>query len=122
MASERRRFTRFSFPMKAELTVGDKSYEIERFENLSIGGCLFNLSEDFELESPCNLKIDLQMTGEKPLINIKGTIVRSKSNQIAVNFTGIDPDSLFHLQRIALYNSPESEKVEEEINEHPGII
>jgi hypothetical protein len=122
MASEKRRFTRFSFPIKAELTVGNKGYIIEKFDNLSIGGCLVKLPENFELETPCSLTIDLHMTGEKPVINIKGLIVRSENSQIAINFTGIDPESLFHLQRIALYNSSEPEKVEEEINEHPGII
>jgi hypothetical protein len=108
--------------MKGEFTVNDKNYVIERFENLSIGGCLFDLQETFEIESPCTLSIDLLMTGEKPLITVKGSIVRCKNNQIAVNFTKIDPESLFHLQRIALYNSPEPEKVEEEIKEHPGIL
>ena len=120
--SENRRFTRFPFPMKAELTAGDKDYEIEGFENLSIGGCLISLQEDFEPGSPCTVRIDLQMTGEKPLITVKGSIIRCKDSRIAVNFTGIDQNSLFHLQRVALYNSPEPEKVEEEIIEHPGIL
>ena len=122
MTSEKRRFTRFSFPMKAELTVNGKSFEIERFENLSIGGCLIILQRDFKSGTPCTIKIDLQMSGEEPLIHVKGSIVRSEHNEIAVNFTSIDPDSLFHLQKIALYNSSEPEKVEEEIIHHPGIV
>ena len=120
--SEKRRFTRFSFPMKAELTVDDRNYEIERFENLSIGGCLVNIPENFKSGSQCTLTIDLHMAGEKPLITVKGSIARSEDSRVAVNFTGIDPESLFHLQRIAIYNSPEPEKIEEEIIEHPGII
>jgi hypothetical protein len=40
MGSENRKFTRFYFRMKSELSVNGCTYKIEELINLSIGGCL----------------------------------------------------------------------------------
>jgi hypothetical protein len=39
----------------------------------------------------------------------------------AIKFIKIDPESLYHLQQIALYNSSNAKIIEEEIKKHPGI-
>ena len=55
-------------------------------------------------------------------IQVKGKIMRCDARAIAIKFTGIDPDSLFHLQNIIRYNSPDPEAAEREIQDHPGIV
>ena len=122
MEDEKRRFTRFTLKMNATLYVDKESYSVDSISNLSIGGCLLPIDADFKADTPCSLTIDLGMSESELTININGVIVRSKNGDVAIKFTAIDPDSLFHLQMLARYNSPDAEKVEEEIKEHPGIL
>jgi hypothetical protein len=53
---------------------------------------------------------------------IEGEISRCDPGAVAVKFTRIDIDSLFHLHNIIRYNSPDPDKVEKEIHEHPGLL
>ena len=122
MADEKRRFTRFPFKMKAELRVKKTRYETEEINNLSIGGCLLSIPKDLEPETQCSLRIILKTTGSEPTISVNGTVVRCEQGNVAIKFTGIDPDSLFHLQKIALYNAPNPDNVEQEIKDRPGIV
>ena len=62
------------------------------------------------------------MTGDGPIVKVKGSIVRCDRGTVAIKFTHIDPDSLFHLQKIAQYNSPDPDRTEQELQEHPGIV
>ena len=68
MTDEKRRFTRFPFKMKAELTVGSKRYKVDKINNLSIGGCLLSISEDMRTGKPCSLRIILKTTGNEPVV------------------------------------------------------
>jgi hypothetical protein len=54
-------------------------------------------------------------------IKVEGEVVRTTDNQIAVKFVRIEPDSLFHLQNIILYNAADPDVVEREIDARPGI-
>ena len=122
MSDEKRRFSRFPFKMNGVLTVQENSYEIQEIENLSIGGCLLSVEEALKEGSPCNLEIILGSRGDGPVINVKAVIVRFEKGRVALKFTGIDPDSLFHLQKVAMYNASDSDKVEKEIDDHPGLV
>ena len=122
MVNEKRRFTRFPYGMKAELRVKDSLYKVEEIKNLSIGGCLLDISEKLEPETPCSLNIILKLTGDEPTVRIEGVIVRNERKAVAVKFTRIDPKSLYHLQKIARYNAPDPDRIEQEIKDHPGIV
>jgi hypothetical protein len=122
MESEKRRFTRFPLKMHATLCLDQDTYDVESMSNLSIGGCLMPIHAVIAPETPCSLTIKLGMDETALIIRTEGYIIRSDHGEVAVKFISIDPDSLFHLQMLARYNSPDAEKVEEEIRKHPGII
>lgn len=123
MSDEKRRFTRIPFQVNAKITINDVSYNVDNLSNLSIGGCLLPINANLEPGTDCHLKIVLSGTSSELGINIGGTIRRCGSETIAVKFTNIDPDSLFHLKNIIRYNTPDSGKIiDREISEHPGII
>jgi hypothetical protein len=122
MESEKRRFTRFNLNMNATLYVNKASYDVDMISNLSIGGCLLPIHADLSPDTPCFLIIKLGMSENDISIKIEGKIIRSDHGDVAVKFTGIDPESLFHLQMLARYNSQNPEKVEDEIKKHPGIV
>lgn len=122
MSDEKRRFTRIPFKVKAEMTANNELYFANEIQDLGVGGCLLPVDADLEPGTECHLKILISSTNSDLSIQVDGKIIRSDSGSLAVRFTGIDPDSLFHLQNIILYNSRDTEKVEQEISKHPGLV
>ncbi len=122
MDLEKRRFSRVIFNVRAKLAVGEQILEAGHIYDLGIGGCLFPTAATPIVGSPCRVAIFLSGANSEPSIRVEGEIVRADSGQIAVKFTAIDPDSLFHLQNIILHNSQDPDKVEEEISNHPGLV
>ncbi|SPD74759.1 conserved hypothetical protein [uncultured Desulfobacterium sp.] len=122
MSNDNRRFTRIRFGVQAELTVNGEVYHVDQIINLSIGGCLLSLNEEFKTGSQCQVKIMMDPTNSELNIVIEGEIVRCEQRTVAVKFTAIDPDSLFHLRRVVLYNAPDTKLVEDEIQRHPGLV
>ncbi len=117
----KRRFTRIPFQVRTELEAQGNYYVADEISNLSIGGCMLPIVAQLEPESTCRLTISLSGTVDPVLINIEGEIIRCDSDAIAVKFTRIDPDSLYHLQNIIRYNSPDADAIEDEIDKHPGL-
>ena len=121
MSSEKRRFTRVPFMVKATLTVDEQRYTTDRLDNLSVGGCLLPLEDEFRSGATCQLQIWMDGTGSDLNINVEAEVVRTANGQTALKFTRIEPDSLFHLQNIILYNAADPDVVEKEIDTRPGI-
>ena len=122
MSEEKRKFTRVPFRVSAEIMGHDFSYKTEEILNLSIGGCLVPVKADLEPGTACDLKIIMTGTTSELSIQVKAEIMRCDSRAIAIKFTGINLDSLFHLRNIIRYNSPDPKAVEQEIQAHPGIV
>ena len=122
MPEEKRRFTRVPYKVSAAIMANDFSCRAEEILNLSIGGCLLPVKADLERGTGCHLKIVMAGTTSELSIQVKGEIMRCAKGTIAIKFTGIDADSLFHLQNIIRYNSPDFEAVEQEILDHPGLV
>ncbi|MCP4687662.1 MAG: PilZ domain-containing protein [Desulfobacterales bacterium] len=122
MENNKRRFTRVDFKVRAEMTVNDTHYRADEISNLSVGGCLMPITGEMASGDACAVKIFLSGASSELEIQVDGEIIRSASGETAVKFTGIDPDSLYHLQNIILYNSEDPGIVERELNDHPGIV
>ncbi len=124
MEQDKRRFTRISlpFPIIFSLENGE-SQVVQQIKNLSVGGCLLTLARVPETGRACTVIINLSNAGEDgPCIRAQGTVVRRIDEDIAIQFTAIDPESLFHLQHLLLYNAPDPDKIDSEIQLHPGIL
>jgi hypothetical protein len=121
MLDEKRRFTRVPFQVKAEITIDNVIYSSDKIINLSIGGCLLPLEMDAEKGTKCLLRILLDGTNSEISIKVKGEIFRCESGTVAIKFTAIGAESLFHLQNIVRYNYPDTDKIEQEIMKHPGL-
>lgn len=121
MSDDNRRFTRIPFKMNTDLVVNDETYSTEKITNLSVGGCLLPVDVDPQPGSSCTIKITLEGTSDEMAIMIDGEIVRKTPEGLAIKFVRIDPESLFHLQNIIRYNSPDADIIESEIIKHPGI-
>ena len=122
MKNEKRRFTRVSFNFEAELEAGGLVYSAEEIVNISVGGCLLLTEADLELGTVCDIRLFLGGASSELRVRVQGEVARSIPGALAVKFTRIDPDSLFHLQNIIRHNAPDIETVEKEILDHPGLI
>lgn len=122
MSTEKRRFSRISFNVAAEIKVSGVPYRCEEILNLSIGGCLLPVQADLIPGTDCEVKIMMSGASSDLNLRITGKVLRFNDGVAAVQFVAIDPDSLFHLHNIVLYNAPEPEAVEQEIREHPGLV
>lgn len=118
MTDEKRRFTRTPFKVRAEIKTSDALYRVAEISNLSIGGCLLPITADLEPGTVCQMNIILAGTDDVR-IRIKGKVVRSPPETIALQFNRIDMDSLFHLRNIIRYNAPDADAVDMEITKHP---
>jgi hypothetical protein len=122
MSKEKRRFSRIPFQVNAEITVDREVYQVAKINNLSIGGGFFPLDQVLAPGSPCEVKIILNGTSSELSIRVSGLILRSSPGALAIQFTTIDPDSLFHLQNIIRFNATDPDSIEREIDRHPGLI
>ena len=122
MSDEKRRFTRVPFKVEAEVKIGDTSYRTDEIANLSVGGCLLPIPADFEIGTKCRVTIRLGGTSSELTLGMEGEIVRTPPGAVAVKFTGVDLDSLFHLQNVVRYNSSDPDAVEREIRDHFGVV
>ncbi len=122
MTQEKRRFSRIYFRLEAEMITDDGLYRVEEVINLGVGGCLLPITEELKPGTVCQLKFILSGDSSELSIRVEGKIIRHEPGAVAVTFTQIDPDSLFHLQNMIRYNSQDPEAVEQEILEHPGLL
>ncbi len=122
MKKDNRTFSRISFNIRADLEIMDELMTSDTILNLSVGGCLLPVQSAYEADTPCRLTIKLSGDSSDLQIRVSGTVIRSGQEGLAVKFTGIDPDSLFHLKNIVRYNVADPEGVEQEFREHPGIF
>lgn len=120
MSQEKRRFSRIFFNVRAKLEVEGATYVAERIANLSVGGCLIQVGENLQSGSPCTFTILLDRM--EPGVRVIGEVLRSAEGEVVVKFTTIDPEDLFHLQNIIRYNAEDPDDIEDEINQHPGLI
>ncbi len=118
--TEKRRFTRIVFAVRAECTIAGKTFPVERLMDLSVGGCLVEISADVAIDDDCEIVIPLGAEGLH--INVKGRVVRIEEDHVGIKFVSIGPESLQHLQNILKYNSPDAETIEDELKDHPGLL
>lgn len=122
MREEKRRFSRVVFKMKAELAVPGKLYTIEEIADLSVGGCQLEVGEELATGTECSLLIILNPADRRMNVEVSGRVIRSEGGVSGIKFTSIGPEALVHLRNIIRYNAPDPDRIEEEIDQHPGIV
>ncbi|WP_163336294.1 PilZ domain-containing protein [Desulfopila sp. IMCC35008] len=122
MTEEKRRFSRVVFGMNAKLILADQEITVGEIINLSVGGCQLDITAALEAGSKCRMLIELNPADRRMNVEVDGEIVRVEESSASIRFLSINPEDLVHLQNIIRYNSPDPDKVEKEIDEHPGLV
>lgn len=122
MTDEKRRFSRIVFKMNAVLTVRGNLFKVKEIANLSVGGCQLDIGEHVTVGTACSLLIVLNPADRTMNVEVDGEVVRSEKGTVGIKFSSIAPDALVHLQNIIRYNAPDADRIEQEIDEHPGLV
>ncbi len=118
----KREFTRVNTIIEARVTAGDTVVQSARTRDISMNGLFVETNERLEPGIPCEIVLFLGRSASDYRIEAHGKIVRSDDSGIAVEFTDIvGVDSYDHLRNLVLYNSSNTEQVEEELRTHLGI-
>ena len=119
MTDENRKFSRIGFWGAGEIIVSGKTYVVEQVEDLSVGGCHFVLESDLPKGAAC--VIHMFLAEGQVSVEAEGEIVWTDGKTMGISFTSIAPEDLQHLKNIIRYNAPDSDKVEQEMKDNPGI-
>lgn len=119
MPEEKRRFSRIDFWGGGQLVIEGKTYTIDQIDDLSVGGCHFELDNNFVKGTACTVKMFLA-EGQQT-VTVEAEVSRTDDRVVALSFTSIKPEDLAHLKNIVRYNAPDPDRIEEEIGRYPGI-
>ena len=54
------------------------------------------------------------------VIEIDCTVIRSDATGVAIDFTGMEPESFLHLRNLVRYNAPDADQIDAELK-HPAF-
>lgn len=120
--SEQREFTRVPVSVATELKTGQADAIFGRAEDVSLKGVFVVSSKKFPPRTECSFEFTLPATGDQ-MVRVKGrgVVARIDPLGMAIEFNELDADSVGHLRNLVLYNAPDAEKVEHEIDGSMGI-
>ena len=122
---ERRKYTRLPLELAAEIRLPGGTVVKGRTNNISFGGIFFQSSDltGFKPGDRCFLSIILQEDGERLSIDFNCEVIHLQGTGTGLGFISIDgADAYNHFRNLMVMNSPEPDKLLEELELHPGII
>ena len=119
---EQREFSRVSVAMRVQVTSGKKTIFSPQLKNVSMSGIFLISPEKLPAGSECQVAIFLEARENQERIEARGKVIRIDDAGMAIHFEEIiGPESYHHLRNLVLYNAPNAEKMEKEIEDHIGI-
>lgn len=116
---ERRKFSRVLAAMKIEIRSGKQTVISSVLKNISMGGLFVVTAEKLPLEAECRITIFLEGPQPKSRIEARGKVVRVTDEGLAIHLQELlGPESYTHLRNLILYNAPDTEKFEKEMESH----
>jgi len=110
MVKGKRKRTRIAAHFEVTVTLDEVHYLVETL-NLSLTGLLCVTNNNFRLNAPCHIHIQLT---DDVIIDLEGKILRLGDQETAISFSSMDEESFFHLKRIIELNSIDADMIEKE--------
>jgi hypothetical protein len=118
--SEKREFTRVPISFQVDVLVGGRRLTGCVVRDLSMKGMLVVTGERFPPGTPCEAVINLVEGAVE--IRTSGVVAATHPLGFGMEFSTIDGlESYIHLRNLVLFNAPDVERVEEELQSHSGI-
>ena len=120
--ANRREFTRVPVVLEAEIVTGQSTIRVHQTKNISLNGIFLVAEEKLALHTNCYLTLFLGGRQSQQQIKVRGRVVRLEDEGMAFFFEEIlGAESYIQLRNLLLYNTPDTEIVEEELETHLGI-
>lgn len=119
--ANRRDFTRCPVHVTVEVRAEDGSSAEGEVENVSLNGCYVRCDESLPDDTMCEVTLRLHGGNEDVLVEARGVVIRHGDYNMAIEFKEVEAEGFEHLQRLVLYNAPDAEQAEDEIDRSLGI-
>lgn len=113
--AERRQFNRVLFKSSAILIADTVKVDCEIID-LSLHGALVKLLAPIDLEAVQNYQLDIPLTDDGELISMALRLTHQENDQLGLECTHIDLDSITHLRRLVELNLGDSELLERDFH------
>ena len=111
-----REFTRIELFFDGALICNSKKI-FGKIKDLSLKGMFFITDTDIPKDSKVEINIYLQNEIPKIILELKGKIIRSVNDGLAVYFEEMGIDTFMHLKNIVSYNAGDFDKVSNEFKD-----
>lgn len=119
---EGREFTRIPMKMEAHVVAAAAdSITSDHIRDVSMKGIYLVAEKAFPVGTVCDVVMLVGEPGSQLKIEAKGRVDRSSDAGMAIEFTEIGLESYDHLHNLVLYNSKNTDKVEQEFKDHLGL-
>ena len=119
--SNKREFSRSRASVRAKAST-DCGVTVEGEScDVSLNGLSVATTKTLPLDMPCAVTLTLEGGAGEIRIEAKGKVARIDGETMAIEFTGLDGDSVEHLRNLILYNADNSERTEQEFHDHLGL-
>lgn len=112
-AEGRRRATRVPFHVTVSLRFALREYLQCGTRDLSIKGVFVAGVQGPSVGDTCETELCLSGTSSQVCLTMEGVVARTGEDGLALQFTGMDLDSFFHLRNIIYFNSGDPDELEE---------
>lgn len=115
MTEERRRFSRIDFDARVELAQGDHNWQAQLLD-ISLKGVLLAKMGIYQVQTNLPLLVKIILS-DQTSIAMTSQIVHQTLEQLHLNCTGIDIDSVSHLRRLIELNLGDAAAADRELSE-----
>ena len=120
--ANRREFTRIPIPIDVELTPTPADLTFCQVRDVSLKGLYLHCEKTLPVGTGCRVTM---LLGEKenPIrVEVRGKVARVDDDGMGLEITEIvGLESFEHLRNLVLYNSTDTDQVEQEFQDHVGI-
>lgn len=111
MGEEKRRRSRVCAQFDAYVYIDGEKIPVST-QNISLKGALFDPEPRLAAGRECTLVFTL---AKDITVRLKGSIVRSDEEGMAIDFESMDEGAFFHLRNMVRYSSQDADKIDQEL-------
>ena len=123
--SNNRKHTRVAVHVTAEIYMEAGAVLKGTTRNMSFGGAFVNIDIDESTAPSIGEKCELHLklgSSEAPLtVPVKCKLARSNADGLGIEFLSTTIEGYWHFKNLMVYNSPESDRLLQELETHPGL-
>lgn len=120
--SNRREFTRIPIQVAVEVTSIQGNTTAHQVKDVSLNGLYLQCKKPLPLGADCSVTFFLGEKDSPIRIEASGKVARVDPEGMGVEITAVvGVESFEHLRNLVLYNSSDTDQVEQEFHDHIGI-